>query len=113
MDSKVVNILGYDSLSKILYGLDHYMSYMYTQDGGRNWKFISKREWQRHQAEGEIALSTKVNDMLVGKNPSMNWTARTGHTWGGKRVSRYSWQMALLIFCCISLRLLMIDCVGK
>ena len=86
MDSKVVNILGYDPLSNILYGLDHHMSYMYTEDGGRNWKFISKKEWQRHQAEGAVTLSTKVNDILVGKNPSMNWTASTGHTWGGKRL---------------------------
>ena len=84
MSSKVVNIIGFDSPTKILYGLDHYMSYMYTKDGGKIWNFISKKEWQRHQNQGNISLSTKLNDILVGTNPSLNWTSISGHTWGGE-----------------------------
>ena len=59
------------------------MSYMYTEDGGKIWKFISKKEWERHQMEGTVTLSTKLNDILVGKTPNLNWTASIGHAWGG------------------------------
>ena len=86
MNSVVVSVLAYDSQSGILYGLDHHMSYMYTTDGGKTWKFISKKEWQRHQNKDSVTLSTKLNDILVGKSPSFNWTASNGHGWGGKRV---------------------------
>ena len=80
----MVNIIGYENASNILYGLDRFMSYMYTKDYGQNWVFISNEEWNRRQSETNILLSTKLNDILVGSSPSMNWTAVAGHHWGGE-----------------------------
>eukprot|EP00112_Aurelia_sp_Birch-Aquarium-sp1_P021118 Seg5605.1 transcript_id=Seg5605.1/GoldUCD/mRNA.D3Y31 product="EGF-like repeat and discoidin I-like domain-containing protein 3" protein_id=Seg5605.1/GoldUCD/D3Y31 len=100
MNSRVVNIIGYESASDILYGLDRFMSFMYTKDHGTNWIFISNEEWNRRQRETKILLSTKLNDILVGSSPSMNWTAVTGHHWGvsgnGIHMKTTSTQWALI-----------------
>ncbi|XP_065057478.1 neuropilin-2-like [Rhopilema esculentum] len=82
LNSQVASIIGYDTVSATLYGLDHFMSYMFSRDSGKTWAFISTQEWQRRQTEASFVKSTKLDEILVGTLPSLNWTSVTGHSWG-------------------------------
>ncbi len=79
-----MNIIAYDKALNTLYGLDHNLSYMYSEDSGKTWVFISNEEWHRRKKNNNIVFSTKLKDILVGTTPSMTWTTTTGNFWGGK-----------------------------
>ena len=77
-------MIGLDEKSRLLYGLDQHMGYLNSKDEGRTWKFISPGEWKNRQEKTKIAFATKLNDILVGSSPSLNWTSPIGYSWGGE-----------------------------
>eukprot|EP00794_Sanderia_malayensis_P000312 gene312-942_t len=104
LDNKIVNIIGYNTVSNTLFGLNHDLSYMYSLDNGLTWLFMSNEEWFRRKAEQNTMKSTKLSDILVGKTPSITWTTKSGGNWGGQGVYLKTpgadWKLSASWKCC-------------
>ena len=83
-----MNIIAYSSATEDMFGIDRYLSYRHSQDGGINWNIITNHEWKRYKDRNTVVHSTKLRDILVGETPGQNftWSAASGVSWGGKAI---------------------------